>query len=86
MRKLFEDAEMPFRAYPAETLALYLFRIDQDDREHTVAVKCAARQLNTLIAQSKADGILQGARMERAINDAYNRYTIRSTIQNPLGV
>ncbi|MFX1674388.1 hypothetical protein PWR63_19325 [Paraburkholderia sp. A2WS-5] len=88
MRKLFADSDMPMRTFHNETLSLYLLRIesDQDDQPHSVAVKCAARELSTLIEQSKHDGLLKGARMEQAITDAYNRHTIRSTIQNPLGV
>lgn len=88
MRKLFEDEGLPMRRYPAETLSLYLLRIenDQDEQPHSVAVKCAARELSTLIEQAKHDGLLKGARMERAITDAYDRHTISSTVQNPLGV
>lgn len=86
MLKLFVDGEMPTRGYPNETLSLYLFRINDSDNEYPVVVKCAARELSTLIDQSKRDGLLQGGRMEQAITDAYNRYTISSTIQNPLGM
>jgi hypothetical protein len=85
MRKVFEVAGMPMRRYSNETLSLYLFRIENDDEDHPVAVKCAARQLSTLLEQAKNDGVLKGGRMEQAITDAYNRYTISSTVQNPLG-
>lgn len=73
MVKIFQNARMPQREYEDESLSMYLTRLEED--EHPVTIKCAARQLNTLLDQAKADGILQGGRMEQAITDAYNRHT-----------
>ncbi|MFL9944237.1 hypothetical protein [Paraburkholderia graminis] len=57
MLKLFVDARMPMRCYPNETLSLYLFRINDAGYGHSVVVKWAARELSTLIDQSKRETV-----------------------------
>ncbi|MEZ0602956.1 hypothetical protein ACAX43_12495 [Paraburkholderia sp. IW21] len=85
MQNLFLESRMPQRDYANETLDAYLYRIENGDEDYPVAVKCTARQLSTLLTQAKHDGLLAGGRVEQAITDAYNRYTRRSSVQNPLG-
>jgi hypothetical protein len=79
MLKLFKDAGMPTREPADESLSMYLLRLDED-REHPVQVKCAARQLSTLLEQTKHDGIAIGMRTEEAIKAAFEQYTAKEPV------
>ncbi|GJH28925.1 hypothetical protein [Caballeronia novacaledonica] len=82
MFKLFSENRVPVRGYATQTVSLYLFNIVADeDGEFSVAVRCAARQLNTLIEQAKHDGVLADGRMEEAITDTFNRHSARSAVR-----
>ncbi|WP_197387621.1 hypothetical protein [Ralstonia pseudosolanacearum] len=71
--KLMRENRMPKRDNPNDSLASYLNYLDSDHEKDAV-VRSAARQISTIIEQSRHDGLIGGNRVENAAKMAYGRY------------
>ena len=71
--KLMRENRMPRRESPTDGLGSYLSYIDSDYETNAV-IRSAARQISTIIEQSHHDGLMGGNRVEKAAQDAYERY------------
>ncbi|KVW40536.1 hypothetical protein [Burkholderia ubonensis] len=71
--KLMRENRMPRRENSSDSLRSYLSYVDSD-YESDATVRSAARQISTIIEQSHHDGLLGGGRVEKAAQEAYERY------------
>ncbi|MBY4694512.1 hypothetical protein K6W21_10505 [Burkholderia latens] len=71
--KLMQENRMPRRESQSESLVVYLNYLDNDGEKDS-AVRSAARQISTIIEQSNHEGPLGGNRVEKAAQEAYERY------------
>lgn len=71
--KLMRENRMPRSENPSESLVSYLSYLDNDG-ERNPAIRSAARQISTIIEQSHHDGLMGGGWVEKAAQEAYERY------------
>lgn len=71
--KLMRENRMPRRESSTESLSSYLNYLDNDN-EGNPAIRSAARQISTILEQSHHDGLMGGNRVEKAAQEAYERY------------
>ncbi|CAE6811774.1 hypothetical protein R69658_05438 [Paraburkholderia aspalathi] len=71
--KLMRENRMPRRESPAHSLGSYLSYVDSDCESNAV-IRSAARQISTVIEQSHHYGLMGGNRVEKAAQEAYERY------------
>lgn len=71
--KLMRENRLPRRENLSDSLSNYLCYLDNDN-ESNAAIRSAARQISTIIEQSHHDGLFGGGRVEKAAQEAYERY------------
>ncbi|WP_343654531.1 hypothetical protein [Paraburkholderia caribensis] len=71
--KLMRENRMPQRDSANDSLRNYLSYVDSDI-ENNAAIRSAARQIATIVEQSHHDGLMGGGRVEKAAQEAYERY------------
>ena len=71
--KLMRENRMPRRENLTDSLGSYLTYVDSDEETNAV-IRSGARQISTIIEQSRHDGLMSGNRIEKAAQEAYERY------------